>query len=161
MTLPFLREAGTSWGARSAIALFMFLATLTHPTTTAIFAVVLVASGGLRLLTSRFSIKKTLDTDGPVLFSAGFGAVAGLAMWKIGAWGVQAPFADAALPPPYPLETFRAELGNWVFSLSPLVTGPLLAIAVGAIVVTALRRREPADEYERFPLLWLLPTTGS
>jgi hypothetical protein len=160
MTLPFLREARTSWGARSAIALFMFLATLTHPTTTAIFAAVLVAGAGLHLLTSRFSITKTLDSDGPVLFSAGFGAVAGLAMWKIGAWGVQAPFADAALPPPYPLETFRAELGNWVVSLSPLVIGPLMAIAIGAIVVTALRRREPADDYDRFPLLWLLPLVG-
>lgn len=160
MTLPFMREARTSWGARSAIALFLFLATLTHPTTTAIFAVVLVAGAGLHLLTSRFSLKKTLDTDGPVLFSAGFGSVAGLAMWKIGAWGIEAPFADAALPPPYPLETFKAELGNWVFSLSPAITGPLMAIAIGAIVVTALRRRQPADEYDRFPLLWLLPLLG-
>src|SRR5207247_2863455 len=91
MTLPFIQPARTSWGARSALALLMFCATLTHPTTLAIFVLVLVAGAGLHFLTSRFSFRKTLETDGPMLISAAVGVVVGLAVWKVGVWGVKAP----------------------------------------------------------------------
>jgi hypothetical protein len=147
MTLPFLQPARTSWGARTALILLMFLATLTHPTTLAIFVLVLVAGAGLHFLTSRFSIKKTLEADGPMLISCAVGVVIGLAVWKIGAWGVQAPFADAALPPPYPASVFKSNLTQWVLSLKPVVIAPLIAIAIGSIAVASRRRKEPADEY--------------
>src|SRR5256885_490721 len=90
--------ARTSWGARTALMLLLFLATMTHPTTLAIFVAVLAAGAGLHLLTSRFSIKKVLEADGPTLISCAVGVVVGFACWKIGIWGVKAPFADAALP---------------------------------------------------------------
>src|SRR5439155_887322 len=77
MTLPFLQPARTSWGARTALALLMFSATMTHPTTLAIFVVVLVASAGLHLLTSRFSLRETWRSDGWVLLSSAVGALAG------------------------------------------------------------------------------------
>jgi Major Facilitator Superfamily len=163
LILPFMAAARTSWGARSAIALLTFVATLTHPTTTAIFAVVLVAGAGLHFLTSRFSIRETWRADAAVLISAGTGAVVGLAMWKLGAWGVKAPFADAALPPPYPKAAFEQTLRQWLGSLQPVVIVPLVAVAVGSIVVTTFRNRRggPAlDEYPRMSLLWLLPLLG-
>jgi len=163
LILPFLGPARTSWGARSAIALLMFMATITHPTTTAIFVAVLMAGAGLHFLTSRFSIREIWRSDAAVLLSAGAGAVFGLAMWKIGAWGVKAPFADAALPPPYPMDVFKHTLGQWAGSLRPAVMGPLAAIAIGSIAATTWRRRkggEPMDEYPRMSLLWLLPLLG-
>ena len=70
MTLPFLQPARTSWGARSALALLLFCATMTHPTTLAIFVLVLVASAGLHFLTSRFSFRETWRSDGWMLLSA-------------------------------------------------------------------------------------------
>ncbi len=164
LTLPFMRPAREgSWGARSAIALLLFMATITHPTTTAIFAAVLVAGAGFHLLTSRFSIRETWRSDAAVLLSAGAGAVAGLAMWKLGVWGVKAPFADAALPPPYPMGAFKDTLGQWVGSLKPVVTGPLAAIAIGSVATTTWRERKrgvPMDEYPRMSLLWLFPLLG-
>jgi hypothetical protein len=164
LTLPFMRPAREgSWGARSAIALLLFVATITHPTTTAFFAIVLIGGAGLHLVTSRFSIAATWRSDAAVLLSAGFGAIAGLAMWKVGAWGVQAPFADAALPPPYPMDVFKDTLWQWVGSLKPAITGPLAAIAIGSIAATTWRERKrgvPLDEYPRMSLLWLLPLLG-
>jgi Major Facilitator Superfamily len=163
LTLPFMRAAKTSWGARSALAILLFLATMTHPTTTAIFVAVLAAGAGLHFLTSRFSIRETWRADGWMLASCAAGAVVGLAMWKIGVWGIKAPFADAALPPPYPGSVFRSQLGGWFGSLKPAFTVPLIAIAIGSVAVTAVRRRrdrEPMDEYPRMSLLWLLPYLG-
>jgi hypothetical protein len=160
LTLPFIAPARTSWGARSAVFLFMLLATLTHPTTVAIFVLVLGSLAGIELLSTRFSFRKTLDAYGPMLTSAAFGVVFGLAAWKAGIWGLKAPFADAALPPPYSLEVFRGTLGSWVMSLEPAITGPLIAVAFAAIAARALRRDERTDDYDRMSLLWLLPLVG-
>jgi hypothetical protein len=164
LTLPFMRPAREgSWGARSAIALFMFMATITHPTTTAIFVAVLLAGAGLHFLTSRFSIRETWRSDAAVLISAAAGVFVGFAMWKIGAWGVKAPFADAALPPPYPSSVFKSTLGQWVGSLKPALLGPLIAIAIGSVTWRTWRERKrgvPMDEYPRMSLLWLLPLLG-
>jgi MFS family permease len=161
LTLPFLAPARTSWGARSAVALFMMLATLTHPTTVAIYVIVLCALGGWHLLTHRFSIPKALFAYGPMLTAAGVGTVAGLAFWVGGLWGLSAPFADAALPPPYPLEVFRSTLGQWVLSLYPLVSGPLFAVALASIAARTVRRDGSTEEYDRMSLLWMLPFLGT
>ncbi len=164
LTLPFMKPAREgSWGARSAIAMFMFMATITHPTTTAIFVAVLLAGAGLHFLTSRFSIGATWRADAAVLISAGIGVLIGFAMWKVGAWGVKAPFADAALPPPYPSSAFKDTLGDWVGSLKPALIGPLIAIAIGSVAWRTWRERArgiPMDEYPRMSLLWLLPLLG-
>jgi MFS family permease len=160
MTLPFLEPARRSWGARTALALLMFCATLTHPTTLAIFVLVLAASAGVHFLTSRFSLRETWRSDGWMLLSAATGVLVGLAVWKIGAWGVKAPFADAALPPPYPASVFKSNAAQWVMSLKPIVTVPLILLAIAAIVATARRRRGPSDELDRMSLLWLLPYLG-
>ncbi|MBI4260680.1 MAG: MFS transporter [Actinobacteria bacterium] len=162
MTLPFIAAARTSWGARSAVALFMFLATLTHPTTVAIYVLVLGALAGVFWLTRRLSIPRTLAAYGPMLVSAALGVGVGLAFWVLGLWGLKAPFADAALPPPYSLEVFRGTLGQWVWSLYPYVTFPLAAIAVAEIVRRTLRREGAGqpDDYHRMTLLWLLPLLG-
>lgn len=161
LTLPFLAPARTSWGARSAVTLFMMLATLTHPTTVAIYVLVLCALGGWYLLTHRFSIPRGLNAYGPMLTAAAFGTVAGLAFWVGGLWGLKAPFADAALPPPYSLEVFRSTLGGWVSSLYPLISGPLIAVALASIAVRALRRDASTDDYDRMSLLWMLPFLGT
>ncbi|MFL5797413.1 MAG: MFS transporter [Actinomycetota bacterium] len=164
LTLPFMRPAREgSWGARSAIVLLMFVATITHPTTTAFFSAVLIAGAALHLVTSRLSIRDTWRSDAAILISAGSGVVAGLAMWKLGAWGVSSPFADAALPPPYPMGAFKDTLWQWVGSLKPVVTGPLAAVAIGSVAATTWRERKrgvPMDEYPRMSLLWLLPLLG-
>src|SRR5438093_12508533 len=95
-----------------------------------------------------------------MLASSAVGVVAGLAVWKIGLWGVKAPFADAALPPPYPSSVFKANAAQWVMSLKPIVIAPLIAVAIAGVVATARRRRGPSDELDRTPLLWLLPYLG-
>lgn len=160
MLLPFLEPARTSWGAKSALFLFGFLASLTHPTTAVIFGVVMVAGAGLHWLTSRFSIKKTLDRDGPALMGVGFGMIAGLLPWVLGFWGSSASLAEAALPPPYTQEFFFSRLGGWVTSLQPIVTGPLVLAAIAGVWLEARRTRELAHESSRFPFLWALPLLG-
>jgi hypothetical protein len=160
LTLPFLGPARTSWGARSAVFLLMFLAALTHPTTLALFVVVLIGSAGLHFLTSRFSFKKTLDRDGPMLISAALGVVFGLAVWKVGAFGVKAPFADAALPPPYSMDVFKDTSIEWIKSLKPIVTLPLILIALAWIGATVRKEKEAVDEYRRMSVLWLAPLAG-
>jgi MFS family permease len=159
LTLPFLSAARTSGGARTAVGLFMALATLTHPTTVAIYVLVLGGLGGLHLLTHRFSFPKALDAYGPMLTAAAVGTAAGLAFWVAGLWGETAPFADAALPPPYPMEVFRTTLGEWIGSLYPLISGPLIVVAIAAIAARTLRR-EALDDHERMSLLWMLPYLG-
>lgn len=160
VSLPFLGPARTSWAARSAVALFLFLATLAHPTTVAMFVLVLGAAAGLRFLASRLSVGKTLDADGPMVASAALGAIVGLAVWKVGIWGLEGPLSASALPPPYSSGFFVDRLVQWVGSLQLVVTVPLLAAALGSIAVMATRRREGMDEYARISLLWLLPLIG-
>jgi hypothetical protein len=159
--LPFLEPARRSWGARSAVALILFLAMLTHPTTTGIFALVLVASTGLRFLAFRFSLRKTLDTDGPLLLSVLAGLFAGAVFWKLGLWGAKAGFGEAVLAQPYASAFFRNRLNSWVQSMHPRVTYPLVALAIAWIAATWWRGRPKAvDWHSRISLLWLLPLIG-
>jgi hypothetical protein len=159
--LPFLEPSRRSWGARSAVALILFLAMLTHPTTTGIFALVLVASAGLRLLAFRFSVRKTLETEGPLLLSAFAGLVAGAVFWKLGLWGAKAGFGEAVLAQPYASAFFRNRLHSWVQSMHPAVTYPLVALAIAWIAATWWKARpKPVDWHSRISLLWLLPLIG-
>ena len=97
LMIPFVHEARTSWGARTALFLIGIAAAFTHPTTCVIFGAVLMAVFGFHFLTSRFSLGAALRADGPMLMSVGFGMIAGLACWVVGIWGKPASLAEAAL----------------------------------------------------------------
>ncbi|MBI2239048.1 MAG: MFS transporter, partial [Actinobacteria bacterium] len=160
LLLAFLGPARRSWGARSAVFLLGMVAAFTHPTTSVIFGASLMAVFGLHFLTSRFSLGAALNRDGPGLMATGFGMVFGLALWLVGPWGVRGSLADAALPPPYTKEVFLGRLGQWVTSLQPAVTFPLLLLAIGWVVYRSRADRRPADTFGMVSILWLLPLLG-
>ena len=162
LLLAFLGPARTSWGARSAVFLFGFVAAFTHPTTCVIFGLVLLSAFGLRVATSRLSLARALEVHGPATAATGIGMLSGLALWVAGIWGVGGPalLKDAALPPPYTRAFFLDRLWEWVASLRPVVTFPLIALAVGSVVWEARRQREPADTYGVVSVLYLLPLVG-
>ncbi len=159
--LPFLGPARTSWGARSAIGLIFFLAMLTHPTTTGIFALVLVASTALRLIAFRLRWRRVWEMDGPMLASALAGLVAGAIFWKLGLWGAKAGFGEAVLAQPYTSAFFKSRLHGWLQSMHPTVTYPLALLGVAWIAATWWHDRpRPADWHSRVSLLWTLPLIG-
>ncbi|MFL5767008.1 MAG: MFS transporter, partial [Actinomycetota bacterium] len=160
LLLAFYGAARTSWGARSAVFLFGLVAAFTHPTTCTIFGMVLLAGFGLHLLTSRFRIGAVMDRDAPSLTAAGLGIIAGLALWLIGIWGPVGSLADAALPPPYTESFFLNRLGGWITSLVPIITFPLILLAIGWVIWRSRRDHEPADAFGQLSILWLLPLLG-
>ncbi len=160
MTLPFLQAARTSWGARSALFLIGTAAAFTHPTSCALFGVVLLAVFGFHVLTARFSIAPVLRSDGPMLSSIGLGMIAGLAMWPIGIWGQAASLKEAALPPPYTKRFFVDRLGGWIGSMQPVVIVPFIVVAVVATILLARRTRRPAHLYDTAAIWWMLPMAG-
>jgi MFS family permease len=160
LTIPFVHEARTSWGARTALFLIGAAAAFTHPTTCVVFGVVLMAVFGFHFLTSRFSLGAALKSDGPMLLSTGFGMVAGLACWVVGIWGASASLAEAALPPPYTAAFFRARLMEWIWSLQPVVIVPFILIAIVSTVLLARRTRTPARNEDQVSIWWLLAFAG-
>ncbi|HJR99150.1 MAG TPA: MFS transporter [Actinomycetota bacterium] len=161
LMIPFVHEARTSWGARTALFLIGIAAAFTHPTTCVIFGVVLMAVFGLHFLTSRFSLGAALRADGPMLMSAGFGMIAGLACWVVGIWGKAASLAEAALPPPYTARFFTDRLIEWVGSLQPLVIVPFVAVAIVSTILLSRRTREPARTEDQVSIWWLLALAGA
>jgi hypothetical protein len=159
VALSFLEPAGVSWGARIALGLLLFLASLTHPTTALLFTLMLSAGAGLRLLGTRFSIRKVLERDGPMLLAAGVGLGLGLIAWRAGLWGPRATLSDAVLTQPYTEAFFRSRLHVWVRSLHPRVTVPVAALAVGWILWRLFRDRT-VDRHAAVSVLWLLPLVG-
>ena len=110
---------------------------------------------GWHFLTSRFSFGSALRSDGPMLFSVGFGMVAGLACWVIGIWGSAASFAEAALPPPYTAEFFTARLKEWMLSMQPAVIVPFIIVAIASTILRARRHASPPAPRSRFDLVAL------
>jgi MFS family permease len=161
LMIPFVHEARTSWGARTALFLIGIAAAFTHPTTCVIFGVVLMAVFGLHFLTSRFSLGAALRADGPMLMSAGFGMIAGLACWVAGIWGKPASLAEAALPPPYTARFFTDRLIEWVGSLQPVVIVPFIVVAVVSTILLSRRTREPARTEDQVSIWWLLAFAGA
>ena len=162
LIVAFADAARTSWGARVAIFLVGMAAAFTHPTTCVLFGVSLLAVFGTHLVTSRFRLGSAMRSDGPLLLSSGFGMVTGLALWVVGIWGPGGPelLKDAALPPPYTAEFFRQRLVEWVTSMEPLVTFPLILVAIVSTIVVAKRTRTPAGQYEQVSIWWMLPFAG-
>ena len=158
--LPFLEPARTSWGARSAVGLMVLLATLSHPTTAAVFVAVLLGALVVRLATVRFSVRRAVAADGPTLLAGLAGFVVGFLAWRLGAWGPGVSFSDAVLTQPYSSAFFRARMSDWWNGLRPGTTWPLIAAAVIWIVVVAVRRRT-VDGPARISLLWLPALLGT
>jgi len=158
--LSFLEPSREYWGPRVALGLLLFLATLTHPTTALLFMLTLLAGTGVRLLGTRFSIRKTMERDGPMLLAAGAGLVLALIAWKAGMWGPRASLSDAVLTQPYTGEFFRGRLREWVRSLHPKITIPVAALGV-SWVLWQLARRRPIDRHSAMSVMWLLPLLGT
>jgi hypothetical protein len=160
LIVAFAGAAQTSWGARVAVFLIAVAVAFTHPTTAVLFGLTLMAVFGFHFLTSRFSLGAALKRDGPLLLSTGFGMIAGLAMWVIGIWGVKAKISDAAAPPPYTKAFFTTRLSEWIGSLHPEITVPLLVVAVVSTILMSRRRREPADQNSVVSAWWMFPFVG-
>ena len=162
LIVAFADEARTSWGARVAIFAIGMAAAFTHPTTCVLFGVSLLGVWAIHLLTSRFRFGSALRSDGPLLLSTGFGMISGLALWVIGIWGPGGPelLKDAALPPPYTAEFFRERLVEWVTSMQPLITIPLIVIAIVSTILASKRTRTPAGGYEQVSIWWMFPLAG-
>jgi MFS family permease len=162
LIVAFADAARTSWGARVAVFLIGVAAAFTHPTTCVLFGVSLLGVWGLHVLTSRFRFGPAMRSDGPVLLSTGFGMITGLALWVVGIWGPGGPelLKDAALPPPYTAAFFRQRLVEWVTSMEPLITVPLIVIAIATIVLVARRDRTPAHQYDQVATWWMFPFVG-
>ncbi len=160
LVLAFYVPGRTSWGARVALFLLGMVAAYVHPTTCVIFGFSLMAAFGLHVLTSRFRFGAALDRDGPSLMSIGFGMIFGLGTWLLSPWGVAGSLADAALPPPYTQEVFQKRLSGWVDSLQPMITFPLILLAIGWVIYRSRKDRQPADTAGTLSAMWLIPLLG-
>ncbi|HEX6844335.1 MAG TPA: MFS transporter [Actinomycetota bacterium] len=160
LLFPFLGAARTSWGARTALFLIGIAAAFTHPTTCVLFGLTMLAVFGFHFLTARWRLSKALQADGPSLMSVGAGMVAGLACWVVGIWGEPASLADAALPPPYTKVFFLDRLWEWIVSLQPWFTVPMMAIAIVSTILLSKRTQRPADAYDVHAAWWLFPFLG-
>jgi hypothetical protein len=157
--LWFLDGARTSWGARSALAILLFLATLTHPPATALFVVALGVVAAIRLIAARFALRPVIEAEGPMLASVAVGVVLALAFWKIGLWGGRTGLSDAVLTQPYSATFFRDRLRLWVRGMHLRMAFSLGILAIGWVGVQIFRRR-PVDRHAALSVLWLLPLLG-
>jgi MFS family permease len=161
VALAFVAPARTSWGARVALFAIGITTAFAHPTTCVLFGVTLMAVFGWHFLTSRFSLGSALRSDGPMLMAVGFGMIFGLASWLVGIWGPRAKLSDAAAPPPYSKAFFLDRLTEWVRSMQPLVTIPLIVVAIVGVILWSRRERTPANQYEIVSIWWLFPFVGA
>ena len=157
-SLYFIEGSRTQWRARIAFFVLLLLPGLTHPTTLAIFCVVLAAMAIARLLFRRFDLRSVIRDDGPMLVAGFLAAVTTYAIWKIGIWGEPAALSEAALPPPAGADFFKTRLGDWVAAMRPLLNGPLFL--VGLLGLLASGRRAAEDELSRVGIVWLAPLAG-
>jgi hypothetical protein len=157
-SLFFVAPARTSWPARLVFGALLVLSGLTHPTTLAIFCVVLGAMAGVRWIFRGFDLGSVIRDDGPMLGAAFAAAVVTYLVWKIGIWGQSAPLSDAALPPPADADFFKTRLGGWLEAMRPILNGPLFLI--GAAGLLAAGKRAAEDELTRVAIVWLAPLAG-
>jgi hypothetical protein len=157
-SLYFIEPSRTSWRARVAFFVLLLLSGMTHPTTLAIFCVVLGAMAVARLTFRRFDLRSVIRDDGPMLVTAFLSAVATYGIWKIGIWGESASLSEAALPPPAGADFFKTRLGDWIGAMRPLLNGPLFL--VGLLGLLAGGRQVAEDELSRVGIVWLAPLAG-
>ncbi len=157
----FLGPARTSWGARVALFLLSISAAFTHPTTCALFGISLMAIFAWHFVSSKWKLGQAFKADGPMLLSVGFGMIVGLSMWVAGIWGVTGNLKDAAAPPPYTKQFFENRLHEWVTSMRPIITVPLMLIAVIGVILWSRREKKPAPANEIAAVWWLFPLIGA
>ena len=135
--LAFFAPARTSWGARTAVFLIGMGGRVHAPDD--LRDLRRVADGRVRSALRHEPVLARVGAEDrrACLLSAGFGMIFGLATWLIGPWGVNGSLADAALPPPYTQEVFTARLVDWVKSMQPVITVPLILLAIGCAIWTA------------------------
>jgi hypothetical protein len=156
--LWFITPARDSWAARTGLGLFLLASGFTHPTTLAFFCLVLVAMAFVRLVLSRFDLRETIRSDGPVLATALAASLLTYAAWKIGIWGRTASLSEAALAPPYGSAFFLDRMRQWVATMRPLLNGPLFLAGVIGLIATG--RRASQDDLTRVSIVWLAPLAG-
>ena len=154
--LLLLEAVRTSWPARIAATLFMFLAGLSHPTTLAIFLLALGAVALYRLIRER-SFGAALRSEGAVLIAGAAAVLLTAAFWLGGLWGPTSSFSDAAVPPPEDVEYFVNRSVGVLQNMTPYLLIPLVLLGVGHLLVRMWRDREYFSEVT---LAWMLPLAG-
>lgn len=157
--LHFIPGTQESWPARIAFFFLLLAAGFTHPTTLAIFCVVLGAMAFARLLFNRFDLKAVIKADGPMLLTGAASAVATVGIWTVGIWGKSASLSESALSPPYGSDFFVDRLVLWVKAMQPALNGPLMAIGIVGLIAMH-RGRSAEDELTRTSIVWLAPLAG-
>ena len=157
----FLGQARTSWGARVALFLLSISAAFTHPTTCALFGISLMAVFAWHFVSSKWRVGEAFKSDGPMLLSVGLGMIVGLSMWVAGIWGVAGNLKDAAAPPPYTKQFFVNRLHEWVHDMRPLITLPLMLIAIVGVILWSRREKKAAPANEIVAIWWLFPLIGA
>lgn len=161
LSLAFVGPSRTSWGARLALVAIGLAVAFVHPTSAALFGITLLAVAVFHFFTARFKLAAVVRSDGPMLLSVGAGMLIGLACWPLGIWGATAKFSDAALPPPYSQTFFMNRLGDWLLSMRPLITGPLILVAIASAVWASRKARNPVEQFRMVSAWWLLPLLGT
>ena len=156
--LYFIEPSKTSWRARVAFFCLLVISGLTHPTTLAIFCVVLGAMAVARLILRGFTLRSVVRDDGPMLVTGALAAMTVYAIWKVGIWGEPASLSEAALPPPASADFFKTRLGDWITAMRPALNGPLFL--VGLVGLIAAGRNAAEDELARVSVIWLAPLAG-
>ena len=155
--LLLLEPSRRSWLARSAMAMLLLLAGLSHPTTLAVFLLSLGAVAAWRLLRDR-SLPSLLRSEIAPALWAGTAAVVGMiAFWVGGLWGTTASLSEAAVPPPQTRQFFIDRSLNVFEGMQPMVLVPVMLLGIGALVVDVLRRR---DRFAEITVGWTLPLAG-
>jgi hypothetical protein len=157
-SLYLLEPMRTRWSARAGFFVLLLLSGMTHPTTLAIFCVVLGAMAVVRLIYRRFDLRSVIRDDAAMLTTAFLAAVGTYVIWKVGIWGESASLSEAALPPPAGADFFKTRLGDWVGAMRPLLNAPLFLI--GLVGLLAAGRDAAEDELARVGVVWLAPLAG-
>jgi hypothetical protein len=158
-SLYFIPGTRDSWPARAGFFLMLLGAGFTHPTTLAIFCLVLGAMAVVKLLYRRFDLRSVIADDGPMLVTAFVAGVVMVAVWTIGIWGKSASLSESALSPPYGSDFFVDRLVQWIETMRPVFNAPLLLIGIVGLLATS-GRRPAEDELTRVSIVWLAPLVG-
>lgn len=158
VAVAFLEPARTSWGARTAVGMMVFLSMLTHPPTAEVFLAVVAAGAGVGLVARWFSIRRSLSDLGPALAATGAGAALALLAIYAGAWGPRSSLGASFMFQPYPEAFFRARLDQWLGAFRFQFTWPLFVAGILWLGWRVVRRR--ADAQVRMTILWALPLIG-
>lgn len=155
--LLLLEPMRTSWVARFATFMLLFLAGMSHPTTLAVFLLSLGAVAAWRLLRDR-SLPSLLRSEiAPALWAGAAAAVGMVVFWTAGLWGPTSKLSEAAVPPPQSLQFFVDRSLGVLRGMQPWVLIPVMLLGIGALLVSLFKRRE---RFSEITIGWTLPLAG-